>query len=152
MKASFLSILSLALAGAAVVAGQAQSTDSPARHGALHATKECSQYTGQAGSFCTIVGSNLEAIAAGSKVVYMASASGDALDSDLRLEAGPGDVAFGHVNLSFKTSTGSVIFTGGTGSLQGFQARLAVRFDKKTNLWHWDGMYRFDDDVAATQA
>jgi len=40
------------------------------RSGTLHVTKECSEYTGEAGSFCTIVSSNFDAIPVGSKVVY----------------------------------------------------------------------------------
>jgi hypothetical protein len=52
------------------------------------------------------------------------------------------------VILSFKTFTGSVIFTDGTGSLQGFTARVRVRLDRPTNLWHWDGAYSFGDDEA----
>jgi hypothetical protein len=52
------------------------------------------------------------------------------------------------VTLSFTTFTGSIIFTNGTGSLQDY-ARVQVRLDKTTGLWHWGGMYRFagsDDD------
>jgi hypothetical protein len=40
------------------------------RAGTLNVTKECSQYEGTAGSVCTITSSNLDAIPAGSKVVY----------------------------------------------------------------------------------
>jgi DNA-binding beta-propeller fold protein YncE len=39
-------------------------------------TKECSAYTGLAGSFCTITSSNLKAIQDGSKVVYDQGAVG----------------------------------------------------------------------------
>ena len=38
--------------------------------GTLHLEKECSEYTGEAGSFCTISSSNFDAIPIGSKVVY----------------------------------------------------------------------------------
>jgi hypothetical protein len=141
MKRTFVTILSLALAGAFAVASQARSADS--QRGALHVTKECSQYNGQAGSFCTIVASNLPEIGAGSKVIYAQAAGATGLDTDVVLDAGPGNAAFGHVILSIKTFTGSVIFTDGTGSLQGFTARVSVRLDKRTNLWHWDGAYSF---------
>ena len=47
-----------------------------ARTRSLHVTKECSEYGGVAGSFCTITSSNLNAIKPGSRVVY-ASAAGD---------------------------------------------------------------------------
>ena len=39
------------------------------RSGDLHLTKECSQYTGEAGSFCTITSSNIDEITAGTKVI-----------------------------------------------------------------------------------
>jgi hypothetical protein len=138
MKRTLVVILSLTLAGALAVASKAGS----AERGALHATKECSQYNGSANSFCTIVGSNLPEIGAGSKVVYLDAAGQAGLDSDVRLDAASG-TAFGHVTLSFKTSIGTVIFTNGTGSLQGFTARVSVRLDKPTGLWHWDGAYSF---------
>jgi hypothetical protein len=133
--------LVLAVAAAGIVTTAASATP---RIGALHATKECSQYTGAAGSFCTITGSNLPEIGAGSKVIYQDAAGATGIDTDVVLDAGSGNTAFGHVTLSFKTFTGTVIFTGGTGNLQGFYARANVRLDKPTNLWHWDGMYSFD--------
>ena len=42
-----------------------------ARSGDLHVTKECSGYTGGAGSFCTITSSNVKAIEVGSKILYL---------------------------------------------------------------------------------
>ena len=146
MKRTLALILALTVAGAFAVASQARTAESSPQRGALHATKECSEYNGQAYSFCTITGSNLSEIPAGSKVIYQEPAGATGLDSDLVLYAGSGNAAFGHVTLSFATSTGSVVFTDGTGSLQGFHARVSVRFDKQTNLWHWDGAYSFGND------
>jgi hypothetical protein len=111
-------------------------------HKALHATKECSQYNAQAGSFCTITGSNFRKIPAGSKVFYLEPAGSTGLDSDLVLYTGPGNVAFGHVTLSFASMSGSVILNGGTGRFRAFRARVVVTFDEATSLWHWDGKYR----------
>lgn len=52
-------------------AGVASVSASPERkQGSLHVTKECSEYTGQPGSFCTLTSSNLAAIKVGSKVFY----------------------------------------------------------------------------------
>jgi hypothetical protein len=48
--------------------------------GGFHATKECSQYNGAANSFCTITGSNLPQIGAGSKVIYLQAAGASGLD------------------------------------------------------------------------
>ena len=148
MKRTLGLILALALAGAFAIASQARTTQSSSRHGALHATKECSQYNGQAGSFCTITGSNLPEIGAGSKVFYLEPAGQSGIDSDLVLYTGPGNVALGHVTLSFASRSGSVTFHGGTGDFRTFRARVLVTFDPATNLWHWDGAYRFlaDED------
>lgn len=109
-------------------------------------TRECppSQYTGQAGGFCTITSSNLQAIPAGSRVFYFeALGAAGLLDSDLALYAGPGNVALGHVTLSLPTATGEITFVGGTGRFQGFHAHVLVTLDPATNLWHWDGTYSF---------
>src|ERR1700682_2348537 len=59
-----------------------------ARNGALHLTKECSQYTGAAGSFCTFTASNLAAIPIGSKIFVDQPAGIPAglLDSNVILE------------------------------------------------------------------
>src|SRR5579864_3551634 len=45
------------------------------RHGALHATMDCSAYTGTAGGFCVLASSDLAEIKAGSKQ-YMDQAAG----------------------------------------------------------------------------
>jgi len=137
--------LVVALAGALAVASQARTAHNQ-RHGALHVTKDCppSQYAGQAGGFCTIMSSNLQAISAGSRVFYFeALGANGTLDSDLALYAGPGDVALGHVVLSLATATGEITFAGGTGDFRGFHAHVDVSFDGDDGLWHWDGTYRF---------
>jgi hypothetical protein len=133
--------LAVALAGAFAVASQARTSHHPARHGALHVTKECGSYQGQAGQFCTIQSSNIPAIPAGARVFYFEDVVNGALDSDLALYAGPGNVALGHVNLSLSATSGEITFRGGTGAFRGFRARADVSFDG--SLWHWDGTYRF---------
>src|SRR2546421_1893495 len=55
------------------------------RSGALHVTKECSQYTGLAGSFCTITSSNLKQIAVGSRVVYAKAAGATSANTDIKI-------------------------------------------------------------------
>ena len=66
--------------------------------GELHVTKDCSAYTGAAGAYCTITSSNLAAIKAGSKIFYdqAAGTPPGLLDSDIILDAGTGNRAFGH--------------------------------------------------------
>jgi hypothetical protein len=141
MRRTLALVLALAAAGIVATAGSATSTQ---RSGALHVTKECSQYNGQAGSFCTITSSNLNAIDAGSKVSYAQSAGATGLDSDLVLDTGPGNSAFGHVTLPWATLSGVVTFSGGTGQFRGFHASVIVTYNPTTNLWYWDGTYSFN--------
>ena len=113
------------------------------RSGDLHVTKECSEYKGMAGDFCTITSSNLEEIGVGSKVVYADAAGEGTLDTDVVLEAGSGDRADGHVVLDLAAEKGVVSISGGTGRFAGFQAHADVSTDSE-GLWHWEGTYSFD--------
>jgi hypothetical protein len=135
--------LVLAIAAAGVVA--TVSSASP-RSGALHVTKECSQWDGDAGDFCTITSSNINAIKVGSQIVY-ASAVGDptpgVLDSDLVIDGPGNNNTNGHVVLDLQTGTGVVTLSGGTGKFQGFQARVDVWPLGWPNV-AWDGTYSFD--------
>ena len=87
------------------------------RSGTLHVTKECSEYTGEAGSFCTIASSNFDAIPVGSKVVYAEAMATGGLDTDIAVNTPNGDTAYGHVVLDGATMTGTVTLAGGTGEL-----------------------------------
>jgi hypothetical protein len=112
------------------------------RSGELHVTKECPEYKGAAGDFCTIKSSNIDEIAGGAKVVYASAAKEGSLDSDIVLDAGGGNAANGHVMLDLGTGTGTLTLSGGTGSLAGFTASVKVSADA-AGLWHWDGTYSF---------
>jgi hypothetical protein len=138
-------VLAFTAAGIVATAGSAGST----RAGALHVTKECSQYTGAAGSFCTITSSNLKAIKAGSRVVYDSALGGGGLDSDLTIY-GPGkNRAYGHVVLdtsAFPFIVGEVTLSGGTGEFAHFDAGpIVVVCDWAHNYPNcsWDGPYSF---------
>jgi hypothetical protein len=98
------------------------------RAGILNVTKNCGQYDFTAGSFCTITSSNLNAIPADSKVVYLSAADLDhhVLDSDLILYTRGANAAYGHVVLDLRTFTGTVTFSGGTGQFKKFSASVAV--------------------------
>lgn len=119
------------------------------RNGALHVTKECSNYHGQAGEICTITSSNLDAIEVGSKVVYARAAdflsSPPSLDSDVVLDPpSPGNnVAFGHCHLNLVTGIGLCTFSGGTGKFTHFDASVDVSPPADGVNWHWDGTYSF---------
>jgi hypothetical protein len=135
-------IVAAALVGTFAVASQAGTAKSSSRSRGLHVTKECSQYFGQPGEFCTIVSSNVSAITPGSKVFYFEAATANGVDSDLAVYAGPGNVGLGHVVLP--GTTGVVTLRGGRGAFRGFQARVVVTQDSQDpNLWHWDGTYRY---------
>jgi hypothetical protein len=113
------------------------------RSGELHVTKECSEYKGLAGDFCTITSSNLEEIEVGSKVVYAEAAGEGSLDTDVVLDAGSGNTAAGHVVLDLAAGKGVATFSGGTGTFTGLQALADVSADPE-GLWHWEGTYSFD--------
>jgi hypothetical protein len=107
-------------------------------------TKECSQFTGLADSFCTITSSNLPAITVGSRIVYLQAAGATAVDSDVILVVAPGDFALGHVVLNRLTHRGVITFSGGTGKFTWFHARIVVTRDLSTAFgWVWNGDYRF---------
>lgn len=122
------------------------SASSP-RSGALHVTKECSEYTFLAGSFCTITSSNLKQIEVGSKVFYASAAGATSLNSDVVLDApGPGNNrAFGHCQLEFTTGVGLCTFSGGTGKFRSFHATAPVSYLGGPN-WAWDGTYSLSRD------
>ena len=119
-----------------------QSETSP-RSGTLSVTKECSEFTGEAGSFCTITSSNFDAIPVGSKVVYTDAATADGgLDTDIVVETPSGDAAHGHVVLDGATERGTVTLKGGTGELANLSAELAVAPLDQPN-YSWDGPYSY---------
>ena len=113
--------------------------------GDLHVTKECSQYAGSAGSFCTITSSNLAEIKVGSRIYYGQAANipPGVLDSNVVLDAGNGDRAVGRCILDFTTGLGLCTFSDGTGRFTNFQARIDVSFTGGAN-WRWDGKYTFN--------
>jgi hypothetical protein len=137
-------LLAIAMVGVFATAGAAEDTGSP-RSGQLHVTKECHEFTGLPGGFCTITGSNLNAIDPGMKVVYTDPAVvGNVLSSDLFVD-GPGDNdAYGHVDLTLGTFTGPLTLSGGTGRFRGFHATITVTCDTPAGSpCAWDGPYSF---------
>jgi hypothetical protein len=117
------------------------------RSGDLHVTKECTEYTGLAGSFCTITSSNVKAIEVGSRVVYAQALGAATLDSDVVLDTpGPGNnKAHGHCALDLATGLGLCTFDGGTGKFNGFTATAHVSPPTAADPenWHWEGTYSF---------
>ena len=136
-KKIFGLLLAIVMVAAFATAGSA----SP-RSGELHVTKECSQYSGLPGGFCTITGSNLNAIVPGMKVVYASAPNFITLtlDSDLVLDGPGNNDAHGHVVLDLSTGLGVLTFSGGTGRFSGFQANVNVTC---AATCAWDGSYSF---------
>jgi hypothetical protein len=130
----------MAIAAAGLVASASSGGHTTKRSGALHVTKECSEYDFQAGDFCTILSSNVPQIKRGMRVVYLQAPGPSGLDSDIVLSRNNGSAAFGHVVLNATTSR--VTFSGGTGALAGFRAAVDVSVDE-FDVWHWEGTYSF---------
>jgi len=140
MKCTLAFVVAVAAAGIVASAGSARETE---RSGSLHVTKECSQYHGGAGDFCTITSSNINAIKVGSRVVYASAVDPllGVLNSDLMID-GPGhNTAFGHVVLDLATLSGVVTFSGGTGEFTHFRAGPLVVACPAYPDCSWDGLY-----------
>jgi hypothetical protein len=137
--------LTLALVAAFVVMtlGAVPASASSVRHGKFHLTKDCSAYTGKAGSFCTVTASSLPEIVVGSKVFYFQPIipSTGLLDSNVVLDAGEGNRAVGHCTLDLATALALCTFSDGTGAFWGFHAR--VKGSGTFANYHWHGTYTF---------
>jgi hypothetical protein len=145
-KTVFGLLLAVVMVGAFATAGSA----SP-RSGQLHVTKECSKFSGLPGGFCTITGSNINAIDPGMKVVYTNPAvANGVLSSDLYVDGPGNNDAYGHVDLNVDPKSpaplysGPLTLSGGTGRFSGFQARVAVTCTLPAGSpCAWDGPYGF---------
>ena len=107
-------------------------------------SKECSQYTGDTPSFCTITESNLAAIPADTKIFYYGPVTGSPYfgSSTAVIAVGNGDSALWYC-VTYDTASppfGTCAFHAGSGTLAGFQAVVKVTVDDK-QIWHWDGGY-----------
>ena len=131
----------------ALITGAVSVSASSERSGQLHVTKECSQYTGLAGSFCTITSANIAEVKVGSKVFYDQADGIPAgmLDSNVVLDAGYGNRAVGRCTLDDTTNLGLCTFSDGTGQFTGFHARVKVDC---RSVCRWDGTYRFSSEDA----
>ena len=139
-----LAILGLLLGVAVLAPGITSVSAFFGGSGFLQVEKECSEYQGQPGQFCTITSSNISEITPGSKVVYTQPAGVPAgvLDSNVVLDAGDGSRAIGRCTVDLVTGLGLCTFSDGTGRLAGFHARVEVsppRYDGDD--WHWRGTY-----------
>ncbi|RUU04382.1 hypothetical protein EOD23_16810 [Mesorhizobium sp. USDA-HM6] len=133
----------LILSAGAILALMSAASAGPATQ-PLKISKECSQFTGDTPSFCTITESNLAAIPAGTKIFYYGPVIGSPLftSSTAVIAVGNGDSAVGYCVVYDTASPplGTCAFHAGSGTLAGFQAVVKVTVDDK-QIWHWDGCY-----------
>lgn len=127
--------------------GQVPVYASSEKKGPLHVTKECSQYTGAPGSYCTVTFSNISAIKVGTRISYDQALGipEGLLDSNVVLDAGQGDRAVGRCTLDTSTGNGLCTFSDGMGRFTGFQARVNVTYTGGPN-YRWDGAYSFSQE------
>jgi hypothetical protein len=114
----------------------------------LRLIKECPEYTGQAGDFCTITASSLRRIPIGSRFLYSQAAGvpEGLLDSNVVLDAGDGNRAVGRCTLELASQIGLCTFSDGLGTLVGFHARLNVYCPGDGIVCDVRGTYSFDRD------
>jgi hypothetical protein len=147
-KTIFGLLLAVVMVAAFATAGSA----SP-RSGQLHVTKECSEFTGLPNGFCTITGSNLNAIGVGMHVVYTdPTFVGNELISHLFIDGPGNNDANGNVALQVPVPggipdpndwTGHLVFTDGTGRFSGFHANIFVDCRPSGSPCTWEGPYNF---------
>lgn len=112
----------------------------------IHILKDCSEYTGEKPSLCTISESDLAALPEGTKIWYQGPVLTNTyfLSSNVLADAGNGSTATGYCIFDARAteSVGLCTFWQGTGALTGFTAILHVTVDAQ-RVWHWDGVYYF---------
>jgi hypothetical protein len=145
-KRSMAAVVLLAALGFSGTAASSQSQAARVTK-ALHATKDCSGFTGLVGAYCTIRSSNVKELKVGSKIFYFQVAGKTALDSDTVVYVKRGSVATGHCLLRFATGVGLCTMSDGTGTLAGLRYRVRVTASSSIpKLWHMDGTYSFNRD------
>lgn len=119
----------------------------PMRSGIVRIVKNCQDYHGAAGDTCTITSSNLEAIKAGSTVVYATAAGANGfLDTDIVILSRGGDkrIATGHCALDLLTGDGRCTLAG-VNEQQDFRADVVVSHLQGAD-YAWTGTYSYGDD------
>ena len=140
---SLLAVTSAILGFAVLAPPASQAADSVFTP--LTVTKECSEFTGNIPSFCTITRSSFQALRR-AKVNYYGSHLGDNgqfVSSTVVIDATTGprnSTALGHCIVYFAAGpAGMCTFNGGSGRLAGFLAVVKVTVDADM-IWHWEGV------------
>jgi len=108
----------------------------------IHLIKDCSKFTGEIPSYCTISSSDYGPIPVGAKVNYLGPLliNPHFLSSNVFIDDGRGDTATGYCIFDGRPaeSTGHCAFSEGKGALADFTAIFVVTIDA-TGEWHLDG-------------
>jgi len=108
----------------------------------IHLVKDCSDFTGEIPSYCTISGSDYAPIHVGAKVNYLGPLLIDPhfLSSNVLLDDDRGNTATGYCMFDARPAEqrGLCTFWDGSGALAGFTAIFVVTIDAR-GQWHLDG-------------
>ena len=108
----------------------------------IHLVKDCSEFTGEIPSFCTISGSDYAPIPVGSRVDYLGPRLTDPhfLSSNVLIDDERGSTASGYCMFDPRPTEqrGLCTFWEGTGALDGFTAIFVVTIDA-VGKWQLDG-------------
>ena len=135
------SLLVVAASLLAVAASGQSGSRADHRGRALHIVKECSEFSGGIGAYCTVTSSNLRAIKVGTGSSTPRPVRLTAYDGDVILYAGSGNTATGHCAVD-AVGFGRCTLSGGTGTLDGIRARVDVSYVGGVD-YAWDGTHRF---------
>ena len=108
----------------------------------IHLVKDCSEFTGEIPSYCTISGSDYAPIPVGTRVNYLGPLLTDPhfLSSNVLIDDERGGTATGYCMFDPRPTEqrGLCTFWDGTGALAAFTAIFVVTIDS-TGQWHLDG-------------
>jgi hypothetical protein len=108
----------------------------------IHLLKDCSEFTGEIPSYCTISSSDYAPIPVGAKVNYLGPllTSPRFLSSNVVVDDADGNTAAGYCMFDPRPTQerGLCTFWKGTGALAGFTAIFVVTIDAGGE-WHLDG-------------
>lgn len=108
----------------------------------IHLVKDCSMFTGEIPSYCSISSSDYAPIPVGAKVNYLGPLliNPHFLSSNVVIDDARGSTATGFCSFDARPGEerGLCTFWGGTGALAGFTAIFEVSIDA-TGLWRLDG-------------
>jgi hypothetical protein len=108
----------------------------------IHLVKDCSEFSGEVPSYCTISSTDYPPIPVGAKVKYLGPllTNPHFLSSNVAIDDARGSTATGFCSFDARPAEqrGLCTFWDGKGALAGFTAIFVVTIDE-TGRWHLDG-------------